>query len=533
MRHKLPEQAGRESDSVRPFMESLFRHKWLWLSIFIVVAGLTVCYVFLAPRKYQSEMSILVENSRQSYQVSPQPTASPIELSTVTEEQINSEIQVLASRSLADQVVDPQWSDARASAMPADLLRAHDRAVTDFKKHLSVDMVRKSNVIHAVYTASDPRTANEVLTRLMNAFLTKQKEIGRPPGTSQFFASEATRYKKDLDNAEQELAAYQQDHQIVTLSDTEQALDRQINDAQTQLRSADVQIGEMSKRLSTQIRQAAKIPNRQSTQIRSIPNDYSVERLNTLLADLQNQRTALLTKFTPESRMVQQIDAQIANTKANLQHAEQMRSEERSTDVNPVWQQVTGSIVQNEAEWQALKAQRAQIANQIAKLRGNLSGVEGSTVTYNTLRQKVSELQTNYQTYAQKRDEAMIADAMDESRLVNVGIAQAPTFAITPASPRLTLDLVLGTFTAIFLASFAVFFAEMGRSVISTPREFDAVASYPLLATVPLERETTDPLQPITARAHLPITLNRDIARKIAEGGAEVERRREREVQAS
>lgn len=484
----LQSGTGQESNSIRPFVESAFRHRYLWLWVVVSVVAMTCAFTFLMPKQYESEMNILVQNARGNYQITPQRTMGTVTVNEVTEEQINSEIEVLRSRSLANVVVDPQWNDQSSHSLTPEQLKAHDKEVEAFNKHLNIEMVRKSNVIHVTYTASDPRAANQMLNRLLNAFLAKHKELGHPAGTAQFFASEAARYKKDLDEAQQQLAAYQQQQQIVSLPDTEQTIDRQITDAQNEIRSTDAQISEISNQLATQTRQLKSVPARQATQERTIPNDYSVERLNTLLAELQNKRTSLLTKFTPQDRLVQEVDTQIANTKTALKNAQSMTSQEHSSDVNPVWQQVTSSIVQNESERQALKAKRNALAEQVQKLQSSLSSAEGSTVAYTTLHQRVAELENNYQLYTQKRDEAQMADAMDANKLLNVAVAQAPTFSITPSRPKPVMNLVLGTFTAFLLASFVVFFAEMGRATIATPRELDRLSHYPLLATVPFDR---------------------------------------------
>ncbi len=114
----------------------------------------TLLYTLLTPKQYRSEMSILVQNARGSYQVTRRKTTNAPMESQITEEQINSEIEVLRSRSLADVVVDPQWKGRPISSMSAQQLKAHDQAVEKFNKHLSVDLVRKSNVIHVAYTAS-------------------------------------------------------------------------------------------------------------------------------------------------------------------------------------------------------------------------------------------------------------------------------------------------------------------------------------------------------------------------------------------
>jgi uncharacterized protein involved in exopolysaccharide biosynthesis len=226
------------------------------------------------------------------------------------------------------------------------------------------------------------------------------------------------------------------------------------------------------------------------TAVRTIPNDYSIERLNTMLAELENKRTSLMTKFTANDRLVQEIDKQISDTKQALAKAQGMTSQEHDTDVNPVWQTVSGSIIQNETEREALKAKRAALAKQIGDLQGNLSGIEGSTVAYDTLRQKVVDLQNNYQLYTQKRDEAEIADAMNASRLLNVAVAESPTFSVIPYRPKPLEDTVLGTFTALFFASFLVFIAEIGRSTFANSSEVERALRGPVLAEVPLLRGT-------------------------------------------
>jgi len=507
----LSSETGQDASSIRPFIESTFRYRRLWLMVVLGVVALTLIFTLFTPKQYQSEMNILVQNARGNYQVTPERTTGAVVVNEVTEEQINSEIEILRSRSLANIVVDPQWNDRSSNTLTSEQLKFHDKAVEDFKKHLTIDLVRKSNVIHLTFTARDPHTANQMLNSLLSAFLTKHKEIGHPAGTFKFFASEAARYKKELDDAQERLASYQQKQQVVSLPDTEQTMDRQITDAQNELRTTDAQISEVSDRLTMQTRQLGSVPTRQDTQERTIPNDYSVERLNTLLAELQNKRTSLLTKFTPQDRLVQEVDDQISNTKVALKNSQQMTSLEHSSDVNPIWQQITASIVQNQAERQALNARRSALAEQIKQLQNTLANVEGSTVAFTTLHQKVAELENNYQLYTQKRDEAQMADAMDANKLLNVAVAQAPTFSVTPFRPKPILNMLLGGFTALFLASFMVFFAEMGRPAIATPRELDRLSRHPLLATVPFEIHSSKPLElPPKLRPWVPVALPPD-----------------------
>lgn len=481
------QMAQQDNGSIRQIVEAGFRHHKLWLLIVAIVFSAAVAYTLLRPRQYRSEMDILVQNTRADDQITPSRVNGVIAINGVTEEQVNSEIQMLQSRSLANLVVDPQWDARPMTSLTQAQFKSHDKAVNAFEKHLTVELIRKSNVIHVSYIASDPKTATATLNALLSAFLAKQREIAQPAGTAKFFTDEAARYKSELDQAQQQLAEYQQQNQIVSLGDTEENSDREINEAETDLRSTEAQISEITQRIGTETSQLKAIPTRQTTQQRTIPNDYSIERLNTMLAELENQRTSLLTKFTPNDRLVQETDKKIADTRAALKNAEQLTSQETASDVNPVWQTVTGSIIQNESERQALRAKESALKQQIAGLQSHLSGVEGSTVAFTTLRQKVTDLENDYQLYTQKRDEAKMADAMNENRLLNVAVQQNPTFSVIPFRPKPLLDMILGGFTAVFLACFFVFFAEIGRDTIANAGELERVSRFPVLATVPLQ----------------------------------------------
>jgi capsular polysaccharide biosynthesis protein len=121
-----------------------------------------------------------------------------------------------------------------------------------------------------------------------------------------------------------------------------------------------------------------------------------------------------------------------------------------------------------------------------------LKTVEGDTLAFTSLQQKVAQLNANYQLYLQKRDAAQISEAMNQEGLINIGLAQSPTFSLTPVRPRPIIDSVLGVFTSLFLACFAVFLADSNRQTIASPAELQGISPYPLLATVALGDEVTE-----------------------------------------
>lgn len=479
-----PIQREQDGFSPRNLLEAAFRHTKLWISVVVVGVAITVLVTVLMHKQYESQMDILVQNARSEYMVSPERSNGATQVNDVTLEQVNSEIQVLHSKDLADVVVQPDWNTAPASQRTPEQLRAHDKAVEKFQKHLSIDLVHNSHVIHVAYVASSPTEANETTKRLLAAFMGKQREIERPTGTYEFFNSQSERYKDELDKAQQELAVYQQKMQLVSLPEKEATLERKISDLETEQRSTDIQLTEAAHRLAADERQLSVVPSRQTTQERTIPNQYSIEQLNTLLAQLKNKRTELLEKYLPEDRLVQENEEQIANTTGALHDARATSSQENATDVNPVWEQLNTAAAQTRTEFQAMRAKRAHLSSQIVELGAQLASVEGSTVDFSNLHRKVTELESNYQLYSQKRDEAKISDAMDEHKLLNVAVAQAPTLSYISYRKPLQ-DIGLGIFTTIFLACFMVYFAEQARDTVAKAQELEAFSEYPVLATVP------------------------------------------------
>jgi uncharacterized protein involved in exopolysaccharide biosynthesis len=263
-------------------------------------------------------------------------------------------------------------------------------------------------------------------------------------------------------------------------------LNSEISVAETELFSTVSLLRENEVQLSEATNRLKEIPPRQVTQQRTSPNQLSAEQLDTLIVDLENRRTARLSNYKPTDRSVRELDQEIATAKAALNDAKTIPTREETTDVDPVWQQVRTNFVQNQIAHYALVERRAGLGERINKLRGDLASLQDVTVQFNNLEAQVDELKDNYQLYLEKRDQAQIEDAMDEHKLLNVAVAQQPTLLYTTVHPKVIVNALLGGVSGLFFGFCVVYFAEVGRKTIATPRELDAVSRYPVLATVPL-----------------------------------------------
>ena len=477
--------ADATTSSLRGAVEALFRHRTRFLVVFGFGLLLTLLYVFVSPKKYESDMSLLVQNARKPEVISAEATTSgQASVAEVTEEELYSQVEILGSSDVLDEVVDPGWRDVPVTSHPMEAQALHEQKVAKLRKHLVVAPVRKSHVIDVSYRANSPQDATTTLQRVLAIFIARQKDIGRPTGASHFFNDEAGRYQGQWSKAQQDLAEFQQSHHLVSVADKETELEKAIADAQTIERASDAEISEVEHRIAAETSALSQTPAREQTMERIVPAAGSVDSVNTLLAQLTLRRAQLLTEYVPTDRIVQQVDSQIDEAQNELKKSQAMNSKETQTNVNPKYQAQDQALADDRAHLGAAMGRRSTIAAQLVDLENQLKTTERDSLEFTTLQQKVAALDNNQQLYVQKRDAAQISEAMDERGLLNVGIAQSPTFSLGPVRPLPLIDTFLGLLTSFFLASFAVYLAEAGRETIATPAELDVASRYPVLATV-------------------------------------------------
>jgi uncharacterized protein involved in exopolysaccharide biosynthesis len=460
------------------------------LTFIFVVAG-TVLVTILLPNRYESRIKILVKNQRVDVAITPEATtgmnASAVE-NEVSENQINSEIELLSSKDLLTQVVNETGLAKNETGLfgrtAPESVRT-ETAVNRLTKDLVISPVRKANIITISYSSNSPQLSAAVLKRLGELYLEKHLQLNHPKGASDFFKDKADEYQTQLKEAEKRFSEFQQSNSLVALSQQKDLTLQKTADAKTNLLQAEASLNEATNRIARIEQQLASIPARVVTQSRQLPNQYSTERLNTMLVELQNRRTQLLTKFRPDDRLVREVDEQIRTTREALARAEAKTSVEEATDLNPLRQTLETELSRARLDQTGARARRDTLAAQLQQYEAALKKLESDTTKHDDLEREKQQAEENYQLYAKKREEARIADELDRQKITNVSIAEAATVPQLPSSPNRPLNLILGVVLAAFLSLGSVFTAEMLSDAVYTPRQLEALTGATVLATVP------------------------------------------------
>src|SRR5439155_23454658 len=170
----------------------------------------------LLPRKDEAQLKILVRHERAEQVVSPQRD-TPVQWRTeVSEEELQSEAELIRSKDLLGRVVvacnlqsldgGSLWSKAEEND---EQKIAH--AVIKLEKALTVQPIKLTNLISVSYKARDPQLAAKVLNSLAGLYLEKHLAMHRAPGQYEFFHQQAEEYRKALKGAEEKLTSFSKD----------------------------------------------------------------------------------------------------------------------------------------------------------------------------------------------------------------------------------------------------------------------------------------------------------------------------------
>jgi uncharacterized protein involved in exopolysaccharide biosynthesis len=473
------------------FLTVLFRQKTLIFTLFAIVLGAVAMITFFMPRMYESRMKVLVKNERSDLVVSPDARDNAPPREDVSENQVNSEIELLTTNDLLTRVVRKcrlEKSDSGVDAhSPQDYSKGIERAVLTLRRNMKVTPVRKANVIQITYLASSPEQAASVLKELAAAYLDAHLSIHNVAGTQNFFGKETMRYAAELRSVQDRLTRFRREQNLTSVPEQKDLLLRKAMDFETALRETDAALAESESRLSELRMQVSALEPRVLTQSRAVPNQYSVERLNTMLAELENRRTGALLKFRPEDPFVREIEQEISDTQTARDRAAKLVSVEQSTDLNPLRNAFEGDFARAQLQEVGLKARRESLVRTIANYRTRLAQVEGATMEHEDLERRLRQAEENFLLYTRKGEESRIANALDTQKIANVAIAEHPIEQYLPVRPNVSLNLTLGALLALFVSLAAAFGVELTGSSFHVPSEIEAVMHLPVLATVPFE----------------------------------------------
>jgi uncharacterized protein involved in exopolysaccharide biosynthesis len=496
-----PYGAGFASPQVtlRDILTIVFFDRWAILVAFLVPVLLGVAAALVTRTTYEAEARLLVLLGRE-YVFRPEVGENVPGLSFDREQIVKAELEILGSRELKAEVIRtigledmyPRIEkDQATDAMPVPAgtgegkrrPRAMDLAIEQFEKNLKLAAVQGSNVIQLAFNHPDPQVAAEALNLLVRFYMDKRRDVFSQ-SRSAIIQDQRDQFGQRLQESEARIREFRARNNVANVDEQTSLLLRQEADQTSALLQLDERVRGLEAQAQGLKAQIAAMP----AQI-LLSNDSSrapaLESARATLLSLELRRRDLLAKYKETSRVIADIDAQIAQARASMAEDKQRITDTVRRGRNPVLDDLERDLARLEAEVKGARARRAEIEANIAKLKERLAGLAEQQQAFRALERERALLEDAYRTYTRRLEEAKITDEFDRSKSANVRIiasAEPPSEGRSLRLPIMAAAIFLGLVTALATA----FVVAQMRQTFLTPEDTERVLGLPVLLAVPL-----------------------------------------------
>jgi uncharacterized protein involved in exopolysaccharide biosynthesis len=509
--------------SLRDACRVLFRHKRKVCVFFSVVVVLVTAVTLLSSRVYRSQGKLLVRLGRENATLDATSTLGNSPVVAVPhsrEQEMNSIVEILTSRVLAERVVDeigpavilgkakPVRSAATAGQSaagsppidrkitksgtpgsglfgwsPFEPLSERDRGILEFQENLSVEAVKESNILSVTYDATDRELSRLAVERLMQFFLELHVLVHRTPGAHEFLNMQMQRAQKLLAQSETKLRDLKNKTGLAAPADQRgllvgriDRLENELLQTESALVAAQVEVELMQKTLRG-------APDKRLTAANSGVANDAVDSMRGQLYALELKEQELLAKFNEQEPEVLQVQRQIVATKKVLESEEEMR---RLTKwPRQTYEATQLALLQKEVALSSYRATSRQLEKQLQTARQDLKTLNGDALEIDRLQRDVQIQDATFRRYAEHLEQAHIDQALQSENISNVNIVQPAQSFIKPVRPRKLLNLVLAIAFGLFGGLALALLAEHVDHSFTTPQEIEQQLDIPLLVSIP------------------------------------------------
>ncbi len=484
----------------RDFVSVIFHHRRLVLWTFSLILGATLVLAIFQQPFYRSQMTILINLERTDPVVTTDSNMVQRTLPGITEEEVNSEMELLKSQDLLREVVIAcglqsmrdesalelfkEWLGRFAGAMEMPQNVKIAKAVIKLQTDLLVELIPKSTLIRVSYSSPDPELSAKALDTLSVFYLKKHLAVRRPAGTFDFFRQEADRYHKQLKDAERNLESFTRDNHVASVEAEKEATLKKLTELEVSRHDMEASIEVTKQRIRTLQAQMAQVPSRLTTQVRKA-SSRPPEQLQSTLLTLELKRTELLGIFQPDYPAVKEVEKQIGEAKAALVASQEQAVVEETTDRDPTYEWLRAELEKAKVDLIDLQSREKAITAMIVLFSEKSRRLNSLEVHLSELARSVKLAEGAYFTYQKKQEEARISDALDRQRILNVAIADKPSVPALPSTLPSSVVVLLGLVVACMVSAGLAFGAERMNASFRTPQDVERFLEVPVVAAIP------------------------------------------------
>ncbi|MBN2411866.1 polysaccharide biosynthesis tyrosine autokinase [candidate division KSB1 bacterium] len=514
---KLGSLDSRESQfNFNDYIRVLYKGRYVIIISFLLVMLITVYYTFTTEPIYEAGAKIMIEE-----QAGVGESLFDITSMMKKETMINNQVEILKSRTLAEQVINKLQASEYADQLrilgnlpegvrnkgnllssvkkflKKILMRSADEEpseeqifnsiVQDLRDVISINPIRNTDMIEIRISAFSAMEAAYLSNAVASEFvkMNKTQSQAEVRQVKEFLEKQLAQYEKDLSQSEEDLKDYRETAKVVALDEETQKLIGKLAEFETLYNEAKTDMESARQRLNYIDDQLKR--HQVNLDMESISSRPYLEELKKQLAE----KEAILQSRIASMIMVgedEENDFEIQLQKKQIESIKEKFKQEvlkiaASEFVDPA--EISGSLVTSKIE----------VETEIQALQPKVEELEKILNTYNkqleTLPEKSLKL-ARLERSAKVKEKIfiMLQEKYQESRITEVGQlgivriidwAKAPDF---PVKPKKKVNLILGFLLGIGLGVGIAFVTDYLDNSINTMEDVERL-QLPLMATIP------------------------------------------------
>jgi uncharacterized protein involved in exopolysaccharide biosynthesis len=496
---------GQSVPSTRDILQILARHKRKMVVFFSATMTAVVGLLIFFPRTYSSEARLFVRLGKESVSLDPTATlGQTVAVNESRESEINSELEMLRSRVLLEDVVEHLGPDKVLSgstdgeeswistlfspvSMVSSLLSSDvtdaERAIAKLEKMIVVSSPRKSNVIVLTCNGRDPKQAQTVLQGFLDSYLVRHGRANRTSGSHDFFVQQAELLRAQLERATHELRDAKNNSRFVSIEGQRTNVQAQVDSIEAAMLENERSLAASEAKIASLTKALGELPAQLTAEEASVPN-LAADNMRNELYKLQILEKEASSHNTSEHPRVIALRRQVAETQRILDQQEPSRNH-TTRKLSLVHQAAQTELMTAQALAAAQKAEGKSLEEQYASVMSKLRALNDNESHITHLSRQVALLETSYSSYATNREQARIDAALEAGSISNVNVVQPASFVNKPTSPKIALSLLAGLFVAAAGSVLLAYLVEYFDRSLKSPDQIEQELGIPVLLAVP------------------------------------------------
>lgn len=434
----------------------LLARQFLVFAIFALVVGVGTLVTLQIPPRYQSTMKILITRDRLDPQVSSSDKTNDTLRGELTEEDFNSELEILQSRAVLEATarqlgLDKPTSDAEKPSKFGEWYRAwhkqaaassFEQAVTRMSESLEAVPLKKSRILQVTYQNQSPERAALVLQTLYQKYAEHHLRMNQNEKAAEVFRTQSDEFNRKLKAATEALKRFDLAHGFAGSPAQRELLLQQFYMLQQQLNATRTEKLETQQRLTTLKSQLAVTPERIESEVRT-KYTGARDRIKDEILALEMQAAQLRQKYQPTHRLVKETEERLAQARKLLEREEQTPPQEKATMPNEIHRRLTTDLMTAQSNLAALNEREQRLAMLTKQYQAQIATFDVKSLERTELERTRSIQEEAYLLYSKKAQEAEISNVMNQAQIANISLAQPATINHKPVSPKPLLNVAV------------------------------------------------------------------------------------------